>query len=88
MIYRLEAAKDFAVPLDCAEEHIIGAHPEALFSIHRLVDDHLFQRLAVIGDANEFVDIALEVTVILRCCHNSEYIGHEDTKKIRSFDFW
>ena len=80
LFYRLEAAKDFAVPLDCAEEHIVGANPEALFSIHRLIYDHLFQRLAIVGDANEFVDITLEMPVVLRICHDVEYIWHEDTK--------
>ena len=82
LFYRLEAGKDLAVPLYHSEEHIVGAHPEALFSIHRLIYDHLFQCLAIVGDANEFVDITLEMPVVLRICHDHdvEYIWHEDTE--------
>src|SRR5205807_7233649 len=49
--------------LDRLGEHLLGAHPQAVVAVLLPVDDHLFQRLAVLGRAEDGVLVALEVPV-------------------------
>ena len=59
--YQFETLHALAVAFDCLEEHLCRAHPKSVFAVQRAVDDHLLQRLGVLGEPLDAVEVPLEV---------------------------
>ena len=60
-----ETVEDLPVPVHLAEEHRHRPDPHLTVAVHRLIDDHLLQRLAVLRNSHEPVHPALEMSVVL-----------------------
>ena len=63
--YRREASVGLAVSLDDFLEHGLGSYPYASFAVHRLIYDHILKGFRMLCYVKDFVDVALEVSVVL-----------------------
>jgi hypothetical protein len=55
--YHLEARDDLSFPIDCFKKGTQWTDPEIVCPVEASIDDHLFMRLAMASNAENFVTI-------------------------------
>ena len=65
-ITQLKPLHPLSVALNRFKEHLCGAHPQAVFAVERAIDDHLLQRLGILGESLQAIEVAHPLATLLR----------------------